>query len=1299
MRTRPIPIPALKCVLFILILGAIAFGVGRLARGDGESSVNTYPIRDGLPDPTFELFAGQYATGAVNSLVNGPGGTVYVGGYLISISGVPVANIARLNPDGSVDRSFDVGSGPNYAVSRIVLQQDGKVLISGGFGSVNGVARNAIARLNPNGSLDTSFPSISSNASQSRLDVCGLEPDGDIYVCGDFTILNGIARSGMARLSSSGVVDQTFSIGSGFLPLAGPVFAMAPLDGGKLLIGGGFYSINGIAINGLARLNQDGSVDQGFILDQTLTIGNPIRSIQLLSEGRILISGYVGIAQVFSDGSRDPSFSIAPRFSSSGIAFALRQSSGKIVVGGGFDQVVVGNFTYTRRRLARLNADGTFDSSFQSPFPQTPNAEAPNIYAGVVSQDDRIIAGGITSTSSDRTLFRVNSDGSIDNAFLGHALVRGVVVTSLLEPDGKIMVGGIFHFLGSTPRRFLGRLNADGTVDLAFDPGTAFGEIVRSVVRQPDGKYLVGTGVSINGPGPAVFRLLSNGSVDPTFTPPVLGTSTSVTAIALQSDGSILIGGNFTSVNGSQRPGFARLNADGSLDSLSLPITVLSGGIVDIVVQTTGKIIIGGSFYGPSGSGINHVARINVDGSLDPTFSSNIAGNFSGNVSSVSQIGDDLYVGDTLMRNGGGSKSPPVKLDQDGRVDPSFSSSFAQVYRVAPLNNGKLLVGGFFRGSGGASRYSIARIMANGGLDYTFDAGPVSAGAGTIEYFYEVFALSDDQVFAVGYFDSVGGQPRLSMVRLNVNLPVTRTNFDFDGDASANLGVYQSSTGLWRILGGPAGFYERTLGAPGDRLVPGDYDGDGATDSAIFRPAEGKWFVFQSSNGVTTIFTLGSAEDFATPGDFDGDGKTDFGVFKPSTGLWTIALSSGGTVNATFGRAGDLPVVGDYDGDRRADIGVFRPSTATWYLRRSTAGDFVLQFGNSSDQTVQADYDGDGLTDLGMFSRADAAWRRYFIGSQTSDTVAFGTASDIPVAGDYDGDGRADLGVFRPSSARWYVQRTTQGYYEFLWGSPGNIPIPSAFVYSAGLEGDIAARPFGDGLVQTNDVVQARRFVTGLDTVTPGMNEFQRADTAPRAGFGDGSLTAADIVQARRYAAGLDPITDASGPIGSSLITLRHGGSGYNVPFSDPFTTEKQSASKIYAAPLRKVGRDQFSLPIELFSNECPTALRFTLDYDKTHLSNPRIYMGEEVATETVLTYNTSQTGLVGVLLDSSGPLFPCITGKPGPEIVKVVVTITFDASSRYQGDLAALRFSDRISEISLSNASAVDLSIQSEDK
>ena len=265
--------------------------------------------------------------------------------------------------------------------------------------------------------------------------------------------------------------------------------------------------------------------------------------------------------------------------------------------------------------------------------------------------------------------------------------------------------------------------------------------------------------------------------------------------------------------------------------------------------------------------------------------------------------------------------------------------------------------------------------------------------------------------------------------------------FDFDGDSKADISVFRPNGGNWYIFGSQNGFTGAQFGDTNDKIVPGDYDGDGKTDLAVYRG--GTWYLQRSSAGFIGI-AFGAPDDIPQPADFDGDGKTDLAVWRPSNGTWYVFNFTANQFNSMqFGAAGDKPVVGDYDGDCKADFAVFRPSNGTWYEQRSTAGFFGMQFGESTDKPVPADYDGDKKTDIAVFRPSNGTWYEQrssagFFGMQ------FGVSTDLPVPADYDGDGKADIAVFR--SGTWYLQKSTTGFTSFAFGEATDKPAPNAFV-------------------------------------------------------------------------------------------------------------------------------------------------------------------------------------------------------------------------------------------------------------
>jgi VCBS repeat protein len=290
-------------------------------------------------------------------------------------------------------------------------------------------------------------------------------------------------------------------------------------------------------------------------------------------------------------------------------------------------------------------------------------------------------------------------------------------------------------------------------------------------------------------------------------------------------------------------------------------------------------------------------------------------------------------------------------------------------------------------------------------------------------------------------------------------LPELTRAADFDGDYTSDLAMYRPSTGaVWSL-----GSSETTITPPRsativtlpqsvstDLVIPGDFDGDGRSDLATYRPSTGMWSIARSSFGHRMNLQWGLPGDIPLSADFDGDGKSDVTVYRPVTGEWYLLLSSTNSTQFAvyqWGLPGDVPVPGDYDGDGLADLAVWRPATGVWYIRYSTTGYATsneIQWGLPGDITVPGDYDADGKADLAVWRPSNGVW--YILQSHTSYTtfVAYqwGLPGDIPVPGDYDGDSFTEIAVWRPSNLTWYFAPTRLHFaIAFPWGEAGDVPI------------------------------------------------------------------------------------------------------------------------------------------------------------------------------------------------------------------------------------------------------------------
>ncbi len=758
------------------------------------------------------------------------------------------------------------------------------------------------------------------------------------------------------------------------------------------------------------------------------------------------------------------------------------------------------------KHLLRLNADGTFDSTFDFTLIGSSN------FVNNIEMDSLgrllLMGNGFTTPQGSRLIIRLNDNGSVDSSFNFNP-PAGSAVQNIAAQGSRLIVGGN---ISSVPQIY--RLNDDGSTDASFTPLIGSTQLLAvqpgnkilyrnstnllllnenggndNTFQSPsipqngqqrikfagDGKIVISFSIFLNS---AQFsRLMPNGAADPSFSE---YTQLWPACFTIAPDNSIVLGdANSMSGTSGAINNFVRLTPGGVVDPTFNSggngfQTMLPGVIQAIETYSDGKILLGGKFDLINETARYRIARLNADSTVDASFQVNTSG--TGNYFSIIR---DIYLiraqadGKIVLTGffdyvlNGETKKNFVRLNSDGSIDPTFNlippiPDWSQILiggqnRFQIYSDGKLMVGTSRSTNGG--RLGPVKLTAGGAIDTSFTTTLNSAA--TSMYIDDVLIQPDGKIIASGTYENNSNGIFKSFV----------ARFNTDGSLDPAFPYTEE----------PNRLYSKLVLLPSGKILISKYaigggsakirrlNSNGSVDNS-FNPVS----LSDSTAKINSLLVLPNGKIFAG-GKFtltingqparnllqlDEDGSFNSTIYNLNDevlclaadsegrvlvggGFTVIGANGGGATRSFVARLTDSRTPFDFDGDGRTDVGIFRPLEGNWYLDRSNAGLSIFHWGLDTDRLALADYDGDGKTDLGIYR--DGQWWYFNSGNQTIALEYWGTAGDIPIPSDFDGDGKADFVYFQPTTGAWFRKGSTGTISNVQFGLPGDIPLIADF--------------------------------------------------------------------------------------------------------------------------------------------------------------------------------------------------------------------------------------------------------------
>jgi uncharacterized delta-60 repeat protein len=563
-------------------------------------------------------------------------------------------------------------------------------------------------------------------------------------------------------------------------------------------------------------------------------------------------------------------------------------------------------------------------------------------------------------------------------------------------------------------------------------------------------------------------------------------------AVALQSDGKMVVSGRAFNTNSTYDVAVVRYNTNGTLDSSfdgdGRVITPVGNGVwlggETVAIQPDGKIVVAGR---NSSNTQYFVIRYNLNGSLDPTFGNGgivttpIRTSNGGKLTVI--VSPDnakiLVAGTTYdQQSNVWDGICLVRYQSNGTLDSGFGNNgiatrHLRLDRIAGFwgvqvsgaalqfaDEKIIVVGrGYFNTF---TQIAVARFLNNGTIDTTFGNQPTDPGwtltrisnnGITFTEPNDLYIQNEGKILVAGYDRSgeSGAVSKFVLIRYNSNGTLDN-GFGSNGIVLTQFGTSDSEAN------------SVVLQQPDNKIIVGGFSNQTGTigDFALARynPNGSLDNTFGTGGKLTTNFsvTIGSTtingNEWVSELVIQGDGKI------VAAGTTSIGAPSDIALARYLGDTANRRALFDYDGDGKTDLSIFRPTNGQWWLNQSTNGlTKVYVFGNVADRIVPADYTGDGRTDVAFFREG-----QWFVLRSENDTfyaAPFGTTGDIAAPGDFDADGRADLAVFRPTAATWFINRSTAGNQIVQFGANGDVPTVGD--YDGDGKADIAIFRPGDG--------------------------------------------------------------------------------------------------------------------------------------------------------------------------------------------------------------------------------------------